>query len=164
MRSVFRCTLLALPLLGGVVAEKPSTQEATTSIYAGAQEAFQDLLNVGGRIFHETHFAPLLHMQGFVSEISLDLVTKSGALLPVLVNSVQKRDAAGRPLLNRTTIFNATDRKRFERELQIAHAFAIRVRRQVHSCLQDMEDNADEEIKGLADHAFDLERFQWDTI
>jgi alkylation response protein AidB-like acyl-CoA dehydrogenase len=51
-----------------------------------------------------------------------------------------------------------------ERELQIAHAFAIRVRRQVHTSLQEMEDNADEEIKGLADHAFDLERFQWDTI
>ncbi len=51
-----------------------------------------------------------------------------------------------------------------ERELQIAHAFAIRVRRQVQACLQEMEDNADEEIKGLADHAFDLERFQWDTI
>src|SRR5918993_2696038 len=81
---------------------------------------FQDLLNVGGRIFHETHFAPLLHMQGAVSEISLDLVTKSGALLPVLVNSVQKRDDTGRPLLNRTTVFNATDRRRFERELQIA--------------------------------------------
>ena len=45
-----------------------------------------------------------------------------------------------------------------------AHAFAIRVRRQVQACLQDMDDNADEEIKGLADHAFDLERFQWDTI
>lgn len=81
---------------------------------------FQDLLNVGGRIFHETHFAPLLHMQGSVSEISLDVVTKSGTLLPVLVNSVQKRDEAGRPLLNRTTVFNATDRKRFERELQVA--------------------------------------------
>ena len=81
---------------------------------------FQDLLNIGGRIFHETHFAPLLHMQGAVSEISLDLVTRSGALLPVLVNSVQKRDAAGRPLLNRTTVFNATERKRFERELQLA--------------------------------------------
>ena len=81
---------------------------------------FQDLLNVGGRIFHETHFAPLLHMQGSVSEIALDIVTRSGALLPVLVNSVQKRDEAGRPLLNRTTVFNATDRKRFERELQLA--------------------------------------------
>ncbi|KAF2995683.1 hypothetical protein E8E13_002931 [Curvularia kusanoi] len=50
MRSFLRCTLLALPLLGGVVAEKPSTQtqtqDASTSIYANAQEAFQDLLNV----------------------------------------------------------------------------------------------------------------------
>ena len=33
---------------------------------------FQDMLSVGGRIYHETHFAPLLHMQGFVNEISLD--------------------------------------------------------------------------------------------
>jgi len=81
---------------------------------------FQDLLSIGGRIFHETHFAPLLHMQGFVSEIALDIVTKSGGLLPVLVNSVQKRDAAGLPVLNRTTVFNATDRKKYERELQAA--------------------------------------------
>lgn len=81
---------------------------------------FQDLLNIGGRIFHETHFAPLLHMQGQVSEIALELVTSTGDTLPVLVNSVQKRDAAGRPLLNRTTVFNATDRKKYERELQLA--------------------------------------------
>jgi len=26
---------------------------------------FQDLLTPGGKIFHETHFAPLLQMQGF---------------------------------------------------------------------------------------------------
>ncbi|KAJ4343154.1 hypothetical protein N0V95_006727 [Ascochyta clinopodiicola] len=48
MRSLLRYTLLALPLLGGVVAEEPSTQtsDASNSIYANAQEAFQDLLNV----------------------------------------------------------------------------------------------------------------------
>lgn len=48
MRSFLRYTLLALPLLGGVIAEEPSTQtaDASTSIYANAQEAFQDLLNV----------------------------------------------------------------------------------------------------------------------
>jgi alkylation response protein AidB-like acyl-CoA dehydrogenase len=51
-----------------------------------------------------------------------------------------------------------------ERELQIAHALANRVRRQVQFSLHEIDDNADEEIKGLADHAFDLERFQWDTI
>lgn len=47
MRSFLRYALLALPLLGGVVAEQPSTQtsDASNSIYANAQEAFQDLLN-----------------------------------------------------------------------------------------------------------------------
>jgi hypothetical protein len=47
MRSFLRYTLLVLPLLGGVVAEQPSTQtsDPSTSIYANAQEAFQDLLN-----------------------------------------------------------------------------------------------------------------------
>ena len=48
MRSFLRYTLLALPLLGGVIAEESSTQtsDVSTSIYANAQEAFQDLLNV----------------------------------------------------------------------------------------------------------------------
>lgn len=48
MRSFLHYPLLALPLLGGAVAEKASTQtqDASTSIYANAQEAFQDLLNV----------------------------------------------------------------------------------------------------------------------
>jgi PAS domain-containing protein len=32
---------------------------------------FQDLLNMGGRIFYETHFAPLLQMQGFVKRSRL---------------------------------------------------------------------------------------------
>ena len=81
---------------------------------------FQDLLTIGGRIFHETHFAPLLHMQGHVSEIALDLMTRTGEAVPILVNAVQKRDAAGRPLLNRTTVFNATARRKYERELQLA--------------------------------------------
>lgn len=47
MRSFLRYTLLALPLLGGVVAEEPTAQtsDASNSVYANAQEAFQDLLN-----------------------------------------------------------------------------------------------------------------------
>ncbi|UPX14766.1 uncharacterized protein EKO05_0005238 [Ascochyta rabiei] len=48
MRSLLRYTLLALPLLGAAIAEEPSTQtsDASNSIYANAQEAFQELLNV----------------------------------------------------------------------------------------------------------------------
>ena len=82
-----------------------------------AGKRFQDLLTVGGRIFYETHYTPLLHMQGFVNEIAFDLLCHDGRHLPVLINSVQKRDASGTPLLNRTTIFNAINRREYEREL-----------------------------------------------
>jgi phosphoserine phosphatase RsbU/P len=49
-----------------------------------------DLLNIGGRIFYETHFAPLLRMQGFFNEVALDFVTKEGRSLPVLVNARER--------------------------------------------------------------------------
>ena len=81
------------------------------------RKRFHELLTAGGRIFHETHYAPLLRMQGAVREIALDVVCADGRRLPVLVNSVLRSDDAGQPLLIRTTIFNATDRKEYEREL-----------------------------------------------
>ncbi|WP_224241271.1 PAS domain-containing hybrid sensor histidine kinase/response regulator [Hyalangium gracile] len=81
---------------------------------------FLELLTIAGKIFHETHYAPLLRMQGFVREIQLDLVCKQGRALPSLVNSVQKKDAEGRVLLHRTTLFSITDRKNYERELLLA--------------------------------------------
>jgi PAS domain S-box-containing protein len=78
---------------------------------------FSNLLPAPGKIFHETHFSPLLDMQGFANEIAFDLVRADGRLLPVLVNTVQQRGSQGAPLLRRTTVFNATDRRRYEREL-----------------------------------------------
>jgi PAS domain S-box-containing protein len=78
---------------------------------------FQDLLTAGGRIFHETHYAPLLRMQGAVREIAVDVVCADARRLPALINSVLKKDEEGTPLLVRTTVFNATDRKEYEREL-----------------------------------------------
>ena len=56
---------------------------------------FQDLLNIAGKIYYETHFAPLLRMQGFFNEVALDLVAADGRPLPVLVNAVERRDEAG---------------------------------------------------------------------
>jgi sigma-B regulation protein RsbU (phosphoserine phosphatase) len=83
---------------------------------------FLDLLNIAGSIFYETHFAPLLRMQGFFNEVALDLVTQQGKRLPVLVNAAERRDATGQHLFTRLTIFNATDRRRYERELVEARA------------------------------------------
>jgi PAS domain S-box-containing protein len=78
---------------------------------------FQELLTVGGRIYHETHYSPLLRMQGRVREIALDIVCSDGSRLPVLISSTQQLDAAGEPVAVRTVVFNATDRRRYEQEL-----------------------------------------------
>jgi phosphoserine phosphatase RsbU/P len=78
---------------------------------------FSDLLTAGGRLYHETHFAPLLAMQGEIGGVALELQAADGSRLPVLVNSAVKTSAAGEPLLIRTTIVDATDRRAYEREL-----------------------------------------------
>jgi PAS domain S-box-containing protein len=81
------------------------------------QKRLQDLFTVGGRIFHETHIGPLLRMQGAVRSIAVDMVRASGGPLPVLLHSDLKRNAGGEPVLVRTTLFDASDRKEYEREL-----------------------------------------------
>src|SRR3954462_883687 len=85
---------------------------------------FQELLNIAGKIYYETHFAPLLRMQGFFNEVALDLASNTGQLIPVLVNAVERRDGSGQVRFIRITVFNATDRRRYERELLEARRIA----------------------------------------
>ena len=72
----------------------------------------------GGRIYHETHYAPMLRMQGRVREIALDIRRADGSRLPALINAALKTDEQGEPILVRTTVFDATERQRYERELR----------------------------------------------
>lgn len=89
--------------------------------YTGEQlvgrRRFADLLTAGGRLYHETHFAPLLAMQQHVSGIALELKAADGSRLPALVTSVIKTGSEGQPLLIRTTVFDARDRRAYENEL-----------------------------------------------
>ncbi|MFJ6076490.1 PP2C family protein-serine/threonine phosphatase [Streptomyces sp. NPDC093065] len=78
---------------------------------------FSDLLTVGGRLYHETHFAPLLRMRGEAKGIALDLKAADGSRLPVMVTSIVKSGDDGQPLLIRTTVFDARDRRAYETEL-----------------------------------------------
>ena len=90
-----------------------------------------ELLNIAGRVFYETHFAPLLRMQGFFNEVALDFITKDGAKLPVLANAMERRATSGDLLFTRLTIFKATDRRRYERELVDARVAAENARREL---------------------------------
>jgi len=81
------------------------------------RRTFADLLTVGGRIYHETHYAPMLRLQGEARAIALDVRTSDGGVLPVLVNAVLERDAEGEARVVRVAVFDATDRRGYEREL-----------------------------------------------
>jgi sigma-B regulation protein RsbU (phosphoserine phosphatase) len=81
------------------------------------RKRFQDLLTPGGRIFYETHYAPLLRMQGEVREIAVDFACTGDRVMPALINSTVKLDADGNVVLIRTAVFHATDRRQYEREL-----------------------------------------------
>jgi len=81
---------------------------------------FADLLAPGSQIFHDTHYLPALLMHGSVREIALDVVAQGGRRLPVLVNATLERDERGAPALVRTAIFEATERRAYERELLLA--------------------------------------------
>jgi serine/threonine-protein kinase RsbW len=85
---------------------------------------FRDLLTVGGKVFHDTHLAPLLRMQGAVREVALDVLRADGSMLPCLVNAVELRDDDGNAVLMRATLFEATARRRYERELLTAQRAA----------------------------------------
>jgi signal transduction histidine kinase/ActR/RegA family two-component response regulator len=78
---------------------------------------FQTLLTVGSRIYYETHYAPLLHMQGFVNEIALEIHRENDTSFPVVASARQLRDERGAPIVNRIALFDSTDRRRYEREL-----------------------------------------------
>jgi PAS domain S-box-containing protein len=84
---------------------------------------FQELLTLPGRVYFDTHVGPLLHMQGFVRELAFDLLRADQSAVPVLLNAVLKRTEASPPLL-KLTVFDATDRRRYERELLHARRLA----------------------------------------
>jgi sigma-B regulation protein RsbU (phosphoserine phosphatase) len=76
---------------------------------------FQELLTVGGRIFHQTHWLPLLEIQGSISEVKLELRHQDGSTLPMVVNAILRGEAAAK--VQDIAAFIARDRDAYEREL-----------------------------------------------
>ncbi|MHC8326045.1 PAS domain-containing sensor histidine kinase [Pseudomonas sp. LB1P83] len=83
---------------------------------------FQDLLTMGGRIFHQTHWAPLMQMQGSVAEVKLDLVHQDKRIVTMLLNGVRREHASS--AFYELALFGTTDRDKYERELLNARKLA----------------------------------------
>ena len=102
-----------------------------------------DLLPIAGRIFYETHFAPLLRMQGYFNEVALDVVTPAGTRLAMLANATERRSGDGSVVYTRVSMFQATQRRRHERELAEANAVAVANNRKLAEVL-DLEKQTSE--------------------
>ncbi len=81
---------------------------------------FLDLMPVSGRMFYETHFSPMLRMQGFFHEVAIDLIKGDNSRLAALANATQKTE--GGETVTKIAIFQATSRRKYERELSDARA------------------------------------------
>jgi sigma-B regulation protein RsbU (phosphoserine phosphatase) len=96
---------------------------ATLTAWTGFQadkfmgRRLHQFLNMAGRIYYETHIAPLLRMQGFFNEFALDFETANGERLPVIANAAERRDTDGALLFTAVVVIKATDRRRYERQL-----------------------------------------------
>ena len=87
-------------------------------------QRFSDFVNMAGRIYYETHIAPLVRMQGFFNEFAIDMVTASNEPVQMICNALEGRDAAGNPVFTRLALLKATDRRRYEQELLEAREVA----------------------------------------
>lgn len=107
----------------GVVLEANATFLAWTARSAAdvvGRVRLPDLLSVGGRIYWETHLAPLLLVERRVDEVAVELKGGDGRL-PVLLTAVVDDDGTVRAALS-----SARERARYERELRAARAAAER--------------------------------------
>jgi len=91
---------------------------------------FTTLLSAAGRIYYETHFAPLLQLHSRVDGIAIDLVAADRTRLSVLLAANLTNDE---PQLIRTVVFDARDRRSYEQELLRAREEAESERSRVHA-------------------------------
>jgi PAS domain S-box-containing protein len=84
------------------------------------KKKFTDFLSLGEKIYFENVFTAVLKLRGTIEEINFNFIKKEGTKFPVLVNSVEIKDADGLHLFTQFAIFNISQRKKYEQELLIA--------------------------------------------
>jgi sigma-B regulation protein RsbU (phosphoserine phosphatase) len=112
----------------------------------------QELFTMGGRIFHQTHWAPSLQMQGSLAEVKFDVRHRDGTVLPMILNARRRKRAEGE--FDEIAAVVAQDRNRYERELMNARKKAdalLETERHAQDLLRDRALFA-EQMVGIVSH------------
>lgn len=81
------------------------------------QMKFTDLISKGGKIYYEMFYFPLLQLQNAVKEINFDYIRADRSSFPALINSNVITDDSGSILAVNATVYDITDRKKYENSL-----------------------------------------------
>jgi diguanylate cyclase (GGDEF)-like protein/PAS domain S-box-containing protein len=86
---------------------------------------FSDFLTADGREAFKSNFARFVE-SGEIRDIEYDLVRRDGSLLKALLSATMIRDAGGRLVMSRATVFDITDRNLAEQRIaHLAHHDAL---------------------------------------
>jgi alkylation response protein AidB-like acyl-CoA dehydrogenase len=119
-----------------------------TAVAAMFEEQTRDLATAADRILRK-HGRKIIDKQ-FATRRLADIMID----LFVLACVLSRVDAAVR----------AKGEEGTKAERDILTTFAGQARRRIKTTMAEIDDNEDESIKALADHAFELEKFAWDTL
>lgn len=76
-----------------------------------------ELFNMGGKLFFETHFFPLIRIQGFANEINFEIRKKDNSTFPALINVKEIKGSASTENRYRASVYDISDRKKYGQEL-----------------------------------------------
>ena len=115
----------------------------------------ESLLTIGGRIFHQTHWVPLLKMQRSLSEVKLEMRHADGRRVPMVMNAVARM--RGDVEYHDLAVFSARDRHKYETELLKAREHA-----EAHLRREQESQHALAEARTRLEFAIDAAQlFQW---
>jgi PAS domain S-box-containing protein len=116
-----------------------------------ARRRVQDLLTVGGKVFHQTHWAPLLQIQQSVAEVKLDIRHRDGRKIPMLINVARRLyDSVEQDYF---AFIVVNDRHKYEQELLIERQKAeqaLDAKKTAEEALQLADRRKDEFLATLA--------------
>ncbi len=75
------------------------------------------LFKIGGQIFFETHFFPLIKMQGFIQEVYFDILRKDQSIFHGLINVREIPLKGSTDTTYQATILDVSDRWHYENEI-----------------------------------------------
>jgi PAS domain S-box-containing protein len=150
------CALASLSINGTVQWSNPAFQLLSGLTAPGI--SFFDALSRAGGIFYETQLVPVILLRGSVKEVALDLVRGPDDRVPVFLSANVRFDPDGTSSGIRIALFEATERRLYERDLlearKSAEQLADVVRRALDAIITLSPDGRIQAWNGGAEQTF----------